>query len=423
MKRLAAILMVALLLMGMIARAENIPQTQFVTQNELMELAANTNNGQGLLATGTDTDVKLPLILGSRGESITYYKAGYSEATVQPGPLVWWVAGAENENSLVLLTREPLLGMMAFQQSANNQIFYGNPGTQEVYANHWGASALRRALYSARPFTAAEQNLTQVTTTTTYDMKNSADYTTTDRLYAPAGKYDDDKYITLGRQDQLKVNMAHWSGRFWLRSPFSQGSHYALSVLPGYYVHYDPVNEGTGAAAAAAVRLDVSGVLFASAASGNGTGRQAIAAEAPLTLRLDGAQENMGSAWVTEDQTVAWAENAQGSRLMVQGNGFSYAQPINSNDTVTLAAENVGAESFADCKVWLEKDMPDGGSLTWAVMAGKKDLPAPAPTPTPTLPPPPAPIPETGDSAAPVLWLGLMLTGGLLLILMKKKRA
>jgi len=83
-------------------KAQSIPQNQFITKDELMELAANTNNGQGLLATGTDTDVKLPLILGSRGESITYYKAGYSEATVQPGPLVWWVAGAEDENSLVL---------------------------------------------------------------------------------------------------------------------------------------------------------------------------------------------------------------------------------------------------------------------------------------------------------------------------------
>jgi len=331
--------------MGTFAQAQSIPQNQFITKDELMELAVNTNGGQGLLATGTDTDVKLSLVWGSRGESVKYYKTYHDEGTAPAGPLVWWVAGAEDADSLVLMTQEPLLGTRVFQESVHDQTFYGNPGTQQVYANHWGASALRRALYRAKPFAAAEQNLRKRSTTTTYDVKNDADYKTVDFLYAPAAESYFDAYITVGESDQLRVFNSYWKGFFWLRSPFQNDNALALVAQPNHYVSESYVYTEITNAVTAAAKMDMTSVLFASAASGSQTGRQSIANDAPLALRLDGSQKNLGSAGVTGDQVTAWAENAQGSRLMVQGNGFSYAMGITSNELVTLTATHLPSSS------------------------------------------------------------------------------
>lgn len=120
-------------------------------------------------------------------------------------------------------------------------------------------------------FTSAEQGLMNATTVTTKDTKNSSvTYTTTDKLYALQGDYDNDQYLWAGTDDSTVLAMSSYlrNGEwFWLRSPYGGSGDFALCADRGYYVILGRVDIDSGSPVQPASNLDLSSVLFASAAT------------------------------------------------------------------------------------------------------------------------------------------------------------
>ena len=182
-------------------------------------------------------------------------------------------------------------------------------------ANHWGRSDLRSYLngvakdgetlpldtthetreasgYYESQFSNAEFGLVQPFTYSTNVLAGSyrneyatATYETSDRFWLPSGNYSSYQVISWGGEDisskaqygTTTVNdkariipISYWSygasSDSWLRSPFYYNSNSALEARRGYYVYftyvyyYDP-------AVMSAFKIDLSSVIFASAAS------------------------------------------------------------------------------------------------------------------------------------------------------------
>lgn len=177
---------------------------------------------------------------------------------------------------------------------------YGeSEGSITVYANHYGASELRGALQNIAAnttyFTTAEQGLMNATTVTTADTKNNnTTYTTTDKLYALAGEKDVDTTIKAGTNNQTVLAMSSYWGSgntFWLRSPENL-EHVVLASSPGPFV----VNGSTDNPfdVRPASNLDLTDVLFASAATGSAGGK--INSAMALRLKFDGSNKAIGVA-------------------------------------------------------------------------------------------------------------------------------
>ena len=84
-------------------------------------------------------------------------------------------------------------------------------------------------------FTTTEQGLMNATTVTTKDLKNSADYTTTDKLYALAADGYGSSYKTIKAGSDNKTVLAinrYWSNgvEFWLRSPCVEDDRYVMTT-------------------------------------------------------------------------------------------------------------------------------------------------------------------------------------------------
>ncbi len=279
---------------------------------------------------------------------------------------------------------------------------------KKVYANHWGASNARKQLKTLEGwFTSGEKKLMQQSTITTTDVTNEnkkddkyVDYTTDDTLYALRLKAADYNYpnntaVTAGEADDLVIDKAHWGGVSWLRSPIPGDDRHALLAFPGRCVNDGTVGNGYPALAAACkinLESDIcESVIFASAASAANLSAEGGAAKisqidinAPMYLHLDGSEQNMGTAMFNEAKTAVTVRNAQGTTLIVQGvtdsgANWSYHKNI-SSDAETITVDDIsGANadtvpdlvltSLENCKVWLEKPVEDGGTLTYAVMA------------------------------------------------------
>lgn len=88
------------------------------------------------------------------------------------------------------------------------------------------------------------------TTVTTKDTKNSSvTYTTTDKLYALQGDYDNDQYLWAGTDDSTVLAMSSYlrNGEwFWLRSPYGGSGDFALCADRGYYVILGRVDIDSG---------------------------------------------------------------------------------------------------------------------------------------------------------------------------------
>ena len=249
----------------------------------------------------------------------------------------------------------------------------------KVYENHYGASALRVALaYTANSlshFTKAEQDLMNATTVTTTDVKNGCNYTTTDKLYAPAANDINDTTIKAGSSNNklLAVN-SYWSSAdvFWLRAPNPTSGEYhntgnqALAAINGNVISYT-VTDSKGVRPAS--NIDLSFVSFASAATAASSGvatSGTIAQEKAMTLRLDGGSKNIGTvtySTATGDIKAVKGSNTGDVALVVQGNDgandWYYSKQITGTETVNKTAikSALGITSDIDlsaCKIWLE---------------------------------------------------------------------
>ena len=366
---------------------------------------------------------------GTRPGEVKYYKHDWSTVhsvgtAGTPTPITWLIAGSDADNGLVLYSAEPLVSANAavyeydedlgtypptsggadsrFQVDYDIKTYtapagsgYATAGDISVYANHWGESNLRaqlRALASnSNYFKSAEQGLMATSTVSTIDMKNNdangsaVTYTTNDILYAPRliatdFSFPTDTSVTVGGAPSLAIDMAHWGGRSWLRSPNPSYSLAALVALPGRCVSGFVVGD-VNPSISAAFRLNLSSVLFTSAASAASSAEggkfEAISADTPMTLRVN--KYCGGTATLSEDKKSITVEDAAaGDVLMVQGvtddgQNWSYSKPMTGEVTDTLTAStvaqaaNFSLSDFSNCNIWLERTTGEAGStVTYA---------------------------------------------------------
>lgn len=312
----------------------------------------------------------------------------------------WYILGEDKgvsgDNTIIVAT-SPIATGQKFNSSYDNKSFASSFGVyasnpSEVYANHYGASELRVALQgmatNTNYFTTAEQGLMNATTVKTKDTKNSnVTYTTTDKLYALQGKFEDTKLLA-GTSDSTVLAMySYWGSYsssydfwFWSRSPYADDVSIALVGIPGLivgnrYVDYD-------LAVQPASNLNLSSVLFASAATAasSDTKSEKITDSAAMTLRLDGTGKDIGTVTyntTTGDIKVVKGTTSQTVALVVQGNDgtndWYYSKQITGTETINASDIKSALSLTSDidlsaCKIWLETT-DSTSNLTYAVNA------------------------------------------------------
>lgn len=304
----------------------------------------------------------------------------------------WWIAGSQGEGGLTLFAASPL-ARQSFEDdyesdkpySADWGCNYPGEAPSEVYPNHYGASPLRTTLKGLETsyFSTAEQNLMKNTTIYTKDTKKDSVYSTTDKLYLANSVSDQSKYITVGANasDDLNnglridpaywINSMHWScDGFWLRTPHMNMDYREVVLLADTDHVSNCMVEGNVTGLVPAFELNLSTVLFASAAkaaSSDDAEAGTIADGAAMALRLNDAGKAIGTLKYDEAAGLISArkdENAEGVvSLVVQGNDgdkeWYYSVPAGEATAVTKKqiqdACNVSAEiDFGKCKIWLE---------------------------------------------------------------------
>lgn len=271
----------------------------------------------------------------------------------------WWIAGSQQEQGLTLFATSPLATGVKFNSNTNERDYNG----QSVYSNHYGASDIKKTVKDLETsyFTGTEQGLMNDTTIYTNDTKNNSVYSTTDKLYLAYGDRNDSQYITVGTNSQdslnngLHIDKNYWenSDHVWLRAPDMSYSDLALVADSPFYVSTDSVHFTDSLVPA--FELNLSSVIFASAAP-------AASSDGDLTLKdTDGngaftlryKSESLGSAFVPYDKAKVQLLNVQnGTYLVVQNSDGAKAKQI-TNET-EVSASDMGLDSFANCKVWLE---------------------------------------------------------------------
>ena len=309
----------------------------------------------------------------------------------------WYILGKDegvSEDNTIIFAASPIAKDQKFNSSTSEKTY----DSITVYANHYGASDLRAALQGmlmdtngnteTKYFTTTEQGLMNATTVTTKDTKNSADYTTTDKLYALAADGYGSSYKTIKAGSDNKTVLAmsrYWSSgsHFWLRSPCVEDGSCAMTTSPGYFVVGNYVEHGVDVQPAS--NLNLSSVLFASAAKAISSDRAesgTIASGTAMTLRLNGSSKNIGT--VTYDTTTGDIKVVKGSTsqtvaLVVQGKDgtgdWYYSKQITGTETVTTNASDIKTElslssdiDLSACKIWLETT-DSTSNLTYAVNA------------------------------------------------------
>ena len=337
--------------------------TAYATKDQLM--TAFTPDANGTATT------KGKLVFGKKSDGTTAQE--------------WYILGKDtgvSGDNTIIVAASPIARWQKFNSDISykndenlwSDCVYSEATITEVYANHYGASELRDTLQGMATntsyFTSAEQGLMNATTVTTKDTKNSSvTYTTTDKLYALQGDYDNDQYLWAGTDDSTVLAMrSYWrNGEWvWLRSPYGRDDDSALLAYPGDYVDYDYVDDGL--AVQPASNLDLSSVLFASAATAasSDTKSEKITDSAAMTLRLDGTGKDIGTVTyntTTGDIKVVKGTTSQTVALVVQGNDgtndWYYSKQITGTETINASDIKSALSMTSDidlsaCKIWLE---------------------------------------------------------------------
>lgn len=354
--------------------------TAYATKDQLM--TAFTPDANGTATT------KGKLVFGKKSDGTTAQE--------------WYILGKDtgvSGDNTIIVAASPIARGQKFNSDISNKndenlwsdCVYSEATITEVYANHYGASELRDTLQGMATntsyFTSAEQGLMNATTVTTKDTKNSSvTYTTTDKLYALQGDYDNDQYLWAGTDDSTVLAMSSYlrNGEwFWLRSPYGRSGDIALCADRGYYVILGRVDIDSGSPVQPASNLNLSSVFFASAAtaaSSDTAEARTIADGTAMTLRLDGTGKDIGTATyntTTGDIKAVKGTTSQTVALVVQGNdgtnNWYYSKKITGTDVVNVS--DIVAESntpasidLSACKIWLEAT-DSTENLTYAVNA------------------------------------------------------
>lgn len=319
----------------------------------------------------------------------------------------WWVAGSQNEN-VTLFAASPLATGVEFEPDwENNKKYdsswnckYPSDEPSEVYPNHYGASDIRNTTLknletNKNYFSESEQEVMCDAEVTTNDTRNGGNYVTTDKLYLAYGE-NGNNHITVGTNSQenlnngLRVDMDYWGSRddyFWLRAPRYNDRNAVLIALPRI-----PIGAGVGSGSVAnsnalvpAFELDLSNVSFASAAPAASSGGNLevqdvfgkdvddngkVTLHGAFTLRYDADKydKDLGSAEVSFDKSEVTLTGAKtGTYLVVQNNNGAWAKQV-TDQTTSVSASDMGLDSFANCKVWLETT-DTTNRMTYATLA------------------------------------------------------
>ncbi len=339
----------------------------------------------------------------SNGTAVNYGKLVFGKKSDGTTAQEWYILGKDtgvSGDNTIIVAASPIARGQKFNSDISNKndenlwsdCVYSEATITEVYANHYGASDLRVALKNmvdgsnTTYFTTAEQNLMNATTVTTKDTKNSSvTYTTTDKLYALQGDYDNHQYLWAGTDDSTVLAMSSYlrNGEwFWLRSPYGGSGGVALCADRGYYVILGRVDIDSGSTVQPASNLDLSSVLFASAATAasSDTKSEKITDSAAMTLRLDGTGKDIGTVTyntTTGDIKVVKGSTSQTVALVVQGkdgtNDWYYSKQITGTETINASDIKSALSLTSDidlsaCKIWLETT-DSTSNLTYAVNA------------------------------------------------------
>ena len=335
----------------------------------------------------------------SNGTAVNYGKLVFGKKSDGTTAQEWYILGKDtgvSGDNTIIVAASPIARGQKFNSDISNKndenlwsdCVYSEATITEVYANHYGASELRDTLQGMATntsyFTSAEQGLMNATTVTTKDTKNSSvTYTTTDKLYALQGDHDNDQYLWAGTDDSTVLAMRSYlrNGEwFWLRSPYGGSGDFALLAYPGDFVDYAFVDEGSTVQPAS--NLDLSSVLFASAATAasSDTKSEKITDSAAMTLRLDGTGKDIGTVTyntTTGDIKVVKGSTSQTVALVVQGkdgtNDWYYSKQITGTETINASDIKSALSLTSDidlsaCKIWLETT-DSTSNLTYAVNA------------------------------------------------------
>ena len=352
--------------------------TAYATKDQLMTAFNPDSNG--------DATTIGKLVLGKNSSSVAQE---------------WYILGRDtgvSGDNTIIFAASPIARKQAFEDDDSNKktfassfgVYETNPS--DVYQNHYGASDLRVALKNMATntsyFTTAEQGLMNPTTVTTNDILNSTIYTTTDKLYALTADGAGFPYTTIkvgSDNNTVLAESSYWrSGElFWLRSPsdLDSSDNIAWVAYPGKYVYGSIVS--TKFAVQPASNLNLSSVLFASAATAASSDKaeaRTIADGTAMTLRLDGTGKDIGTATyntTTGDIKAVKGATSQTVALVVQGNdgtnNWYYSKKITGTDVVNVS--DIVAESntpasidLSACKIWLEAT-DSTENLTYAVNA------------------------------------------------------
>ena len=337
----------------------------------------------------------------SNGTAVNYGKLVFGKKSDGTTAQEWYILGKDtgvSGDNTIIVAASPIARGQKFNSDISNKndenlwsdCVYSEATITEVYANHYGASELRDTLQGMATntsyFTSAEQGLMNATTVTTKDTKNSSvTYTTTDKLYALQGDYDNDQYLWAGTDDSTVLAMSSYlrNGEwFWLRSPYGGSGDFALCADRGYYVILGRVDIDSGSPVQPASNLDLSSVLFASAATAasSDTKSEKITDSAAMTLRLDGTGKDIGTVTyntTTGDIKVVKGSTSQTVALVVQGkdgtNDWYYSKQITGTETINASDIKSALSLTSDidlsaCKIWLETT-DSTSNLTYAVNA------------------------------------------------------
>ena len=337
----------------------------------------------------------------SNGTAVNYGKLVFGKKSDGTTAQEWYILGKDtgvSGDNTIIVAASPIARGQKFNSDISykndenlwSDCVYSEATITKVCANHYGASELRDTLQGMATntsyFTSAEQGLMNATTVTTKDTKNSSvTYTTTDKLYALQGDYDNDQYLWAGTDDSTVLAMSSYlrNGEwFWLRSPYGGSGDFALCADRGYYVILGRVDIDSGSPVQPASNLDLSSVLFASAATAasSDTKSEKITDSAAMTLRLDGTGKDIGTVTyntTTGDIKVVKGTTSQTVALVVQGNDgtndWYYSKQITGTETINASDIKSALSLTSDidlsaCKIWLETT-DSTSNLTYAVNA------------------------------------------------------
>ncbi len=369
------------------AANSNLAREVWQTREELVDGTYNTSgSGQaGYIIFGTRPEVK-------------YQAAGGNEATASAGPIKWLIIGQDTEGTLELYSEEPLMSANQYDSTSNSIFDDGITAGSDmktdstygyVYINHYGASNFRKNLQSIAGntsyFKSAEQGLMLSTTVKTQDILNHSEYETEDKLYGLHSDNYGSGYTNIyaGESNSLPVNVKYWKSQHWLRSPYLGGDNNALVAYPGYFVDNTIRVSYNNPAPVAALKLNLSSLIFSSAARSAKTTATAIGGENlavytnTYNLRLEDTSNTTSSINRNTDYTEITAKDVPASGtyyLMVQGvaddgTNYAYSKEISSG-TATIKTSDItttSVSSFEGVKAWVEKASADSdGQLLYA---------------------------------------------------------